>query len=1119
MRANKSQQSLLKKQNHIIAATQPKIRAANILIRALNNKRWPTVTAENVDKKTKEGKRILFECTNSEDGKGFVLNYNEVGLKEYNTNIDQIWGAIRGELENVEYLGNNVEYQGKGMRYTLKCIEKTAMPKDNAETAVGKYPLYLDLPPASDGLNLNKIYYLKLEFESEVEREAYIRNVLHYKINQTQEVSNGNGIMLEVKSPSYIIPHSVGKPKSLYPRPRGYAAGKEGGENPLEPPIPPQTKMGQARIYPTDRDYQPATTTQTISPELNDGAIGTLKHEIYTYGINQVFPNGLSSNPKCFNTNVAYEHVKKRRSEHPKLKKPDDNDPPIRHMIYQVLKVVLTAEELDQVTTNKSQGSDMIYLPKSAHTTKWSDDECLKNIQQNLYNNKDKYSAYVNKVITDTMKAIAPLDPKTKKELVWFAINRINAEYKSAYFYCKGKYADATIDPELIEYAKFKRKELRGGNLTDNIQFNTWIDDVKSCKFFPKNKVDIWQITYNNANLKEDDHLSQQAPFVRQTDITRNNFGLPYRHLLNIYESEILKENTFKNSGKGSNLGKLLRIKDPDQEITPQLLDVYKNAATLAALDGVSFPIPGSNEEINRAYLDHAYWYTLFKLNGKKLKDYIELKDPNRQKENNEDEEFNPYIIPAGQSIPTSSEEIGLYHWIDKTRPKCGGKKVTAEEMANRLMVFAYTDAPLEEDLVLEEDNPILNEAYKLLASEEHQLYQDDDKYYYLSQDRRKEIARQVMKQCGYDESKFIKGFTNLGLCIQDIHFRDVTTNNRPSGWSQAKNWLIEKITEPYDYYDIPQVKYEKQIYDNTNGKNYYLCKLTGMPPGVYLKEGQDIPFNFRLVGQDDQYCQFYKIEQTGPNDVKLHRFANVKGDIFIYPQLKVRIGKEVCTYTYTHDNNRLLNQKYEVCIPVAHMGGTEKDGYPLPEESTMKVNAIRSIDAFANTQPAGNANPGVNHQPQVPVIKSHHYVIEIDGEKYATQEFSGQHSHQNQNKLNVTLIKKDANKCTICISTVPPLVKEYKIREENGIECFSIQLNPLCQETMVNLEAIGEGQQIGVISVDTHNAAHFYYAKDIYELKPQSPQPIGPKKLNRQPVLKLDSTTRDKLYGIPSNT
>jgi len=583
-------------------------------------------------------------------------------------------------------------------------------------------------------------------------------------------------------------------------------------------PIPQQQSPNTQ--YPFNQN-KPNGTFNSYQPV--EGERGSLQWEIKKMGANAFFPTTYTYGDFTFDANVAYQHNKNRK-KCPALPSPDANSHPLFKMIHSVLEAVLTEEELKKVTYEKKDGRTKIYLPQSAHK------EEVKDLNVKTY--YGDYSDYINKVIGDTQNAPTPCKPKSKKDLIWFAINRIKSDYKSAYYYYN---KEGRIDPDLAEYAKFKRNTLDGGNLLENIVYSDDVNYVSLDRFFG-GKVDISKLLCYCKSYGKD-NKQQQCEFVTghqvilerekgfnqihtnvgsQAKEIRDDTSSVYNDtdsLLPLYENGIITEGTLTRL-KTSLFGDSTEPID----VPDEMLMVYENAAQLAALDNKAFPSP--DETTNRIYLTHAYQYTLFKLNGKKLQEYVTLRE--KKKTILPEREFNPYLhIGYNSGIPPEKQ---VRHMV-LDEAAVGGKVITREEMANRLYIFAFTEQPLESGLMVQPYDEDLMTAYVSLVNETVPLGPGPEDWY-ISEDRRRKIASMALKK-KYEGHTTLESFQKLGQAFKNLSYGNNLDNDSLEIKIQAQ------IVAPYNAYILPTLSTnQKTLRFSRSGK---IPIIKTVPPGNLL--------------------------------------------------------------------------------------------------------------------------------------------------------------------------------------------------------------------------------------------------------------------------------------------
>ena len=801
---------------------QPKQLAKMVLIAAAKNHEWPTIKYVDISgqDQSKSGHKTLINVNQSDDKKEIEIYYNKEALSKYGYKKPKtlIHKSIKQNLVNTSIQPIN------NKTHIITCEKQSAAndPSDNV--------LYFEI-----GGELMKGYRLKYTFITKKAKEAYVNNLIQ-----------NNGVGVNFVNPNVISYNSQYKPrtKTVVIKPP-----KNNSFSPINLPIPTQ-KQGRTydvRIkkqqydqngnpipprqspntpYPFNQN-NPNGTFNSYQPV--EGERGSLQWEIKKVGANAFFPTTSKHDEFTFDANVAYQHNKNRK-KCPALPSPDANSHPLFQMIHGVLKTVLTEEELKKVTYEKKDGRTKIYLPQSAH----KDDKGDNLISRNYIG---EYSDYINKVIEDTRYATTPCQPKSKKDLIWFAINRIKSDYKSACYYYNKEYH---IDSNLADYAKFKRDKLDGGNLLENIVYRDNVNGVYLKKFFGKvdmtkllcecksyrgdsKKAHIKFLNEDQVVLNERDNLAQ-AYIRRAVDDADNSVdyeGHAYfatDSLLFLYKDGIIGEGTLTKGKKSCRgYGKTRPWKESEEavDVPDEMLKVYENAAQLAALDNIAFP--NQNESINRVYLTHAYQYTLFRLNGKNLQDCVELKE--KSKAILPKREFNPYLqIGYSSRIPPEKQ---IRH-MTLNEAAVGGKVISQEEMATRLYIFAFTETPLECGLMVEPYDDDLMTTYSSLVNgkiTERKTGID----YYISEDRCRAMARLAL-------TKYGKGTPLLLLQRLGQAFKNLRYNNNPTtGNLEAK--ILKKMTEPYECYKLPTLEIVPQGNNNQQALKPLRLSQSGKVP------------------------------------------------------------------------------------------------------------------------------------------------------------------------------------------------------------------------------------------------------------------------------------------------
>lgn len=350
-------------------------------------------------------------------------------------------------------------------------------------------------------------------------------------------------------------------------------------------------------------------------------------------------------------------------------------------IIREMLQVVLSEEQFKKVKYSKIK--NQIILPKDAFG---KDNDTNYNLIKGFHNVDILYKDYIYKVLDDISNQHGLFSKKlSQKELIFFAINRIKADYQAARFYFKELF---NIDDELITYSQLKGHYIDDDSSTGmKFQNHTYINlkplfnqGGKPIKSVHVKDGDGWF----KVNLNLDHDLSQQQLDELTTETKK----------MYVEGREPLNKHTYKE----------------DCEITNHQLDIYRNAAMLAALDGRYFPSQDNNQD--KYYLTHAHWFTLFKINHKKLLDYVE-KEPYAAQHSFNNDDYNPYQI---EQITINNNE---QQTCRKLTPNKKTKIADDDEIIKRLLNFGFAGIPLNANVDFDEYNcsQKLTEFYSQMAN------------------------------------------------------------------------------------------------------------------------------------------------------------------------------------------------------------------------------------------------------------------------------------------------------------------------------------------------------------------------------------------------------------------
>ena len=349
-------------------------------------------------------------------------------------------------------------------------------------------------------------------------------------------------------------------------------------------------------------------------------------------------------------------------------------------IIREMLQVVLTEKQFKKVKYSKIK--KQIILPKDAFE---KDNGTNYDPIKGFHNVDSYYKYYIYKVLEDISNQHGLFSkPLSQKELIFFAIERIKADYQAARFYFKELY---NIDDELIKYSKLKGHYIDDDSSTGmKFQNHTYINLEP---LFNQGGKPIKSVHVKNGNdwlkvyLNSDYDLSQEQ-LDKLTNLTE----------VYVKGGEPLNKHTYKD----------------DCEITNHQLDIYRNAAMLAALDGRYFPSQDENQD--KYYLTHAHWFTLFKINNKKLLDYVE-KEPYAAQHSFNNDDYNPYQI---EQITINNNE---QQTCRKLTPNKKTKIADDDEIIKRLLNLGFAGIPLNANVDFDEYycSPKLIDFYNQMAN------------------------------------------------------------------------------------------------------------------------------------------------------------------------------------------------------------------------------------------------------------------------------------------------------------------------------------------------------------------------------------------------------------------
>ncbi len=287
-------------------------------------------------------------------------------------------------------------------------------------------------------------------------------------------------------------------------------------------------------------------------------------------------------------------------------------------IIREMLRIVLGQKEFENVGYDKEKNK--ILLPESAF-----DKDTFERGLHSVPDSGSVYSSYITTLLYQ-IKDSPTFALNSQKDLIFLAINRIQADYQAArVFYHK----DPKIPKPIIDYSNLKGKYMNnyddrlGIQLKENVKFNI-------CKLFdaktPINEIQSFSCNDNQPNNGNQSNDGKKD-FLKGRQLTIEDL------LSGLYDDERLLKKliiiNYTNQGK------------EEAEIKQKLRQVYKDAAILAALDDRKFP--SKNEKCDKKYLAHALLKSLINEHGYPLHSYLEPTE--HQKEQSErQKQDNPFF-------------------------------------------------------------------------------------------------------------------------------------------------------------------------------------------------------------------------------------------------------------------------------------------------------------------------------------------------------------------------------------------------------------------------------------------------------------------------------------------
>ena len=511
-------------------------------------------------------------------------------------------------------------------------------------------------------------------------------------------------------------------------------------------------------------------------------------------------------------------------------------------IIQLILEAVLGTEQLEKVKYSATQ--KRIVLPKSAWTAK----------QIGLYSlPNNPYQDYIRKVLFNIMNSTDPAtEPRNQKELIFFAIQKIKADYQVAR-YSNGQ--SNNIDEDLLEYWGKTGQYIQG----DSSHGMKWKNPV-ALNLEPlirqPNKETIQSYRYDGGGIG----MQVENGFLSSIE----------RNLQQIYSKPLNKEDHWYSPVENES------VYNPFHSwykgiITDNMLQVYKNAATLAALDGNTFPSTDKNQ--NGYYLWHAELFTLFKLHNKKLLDYVEP-DPNApQHAFSDNKGSNPFQI---DKMAINTEGRGCR--------KLTNKRIIADndEIIQCLCMFAWAGIPLEKNVDFDEDcDPQLKKFYQKMEQGTPLLFKKDPDYYDVSSIRQEIIKRAVRwgLQNNQDPADVIK---ELACNLEQLLKNGVPWEQQTKPWSELHAVILNYVSKAFEQQRkryLDSIKISKPVIclqknGQTHTYDIYFQYNNGQP----YKAPYSLPFFPKSSGQDAIVVQLYINdrfqEQLVPIDGQWHSLA-----------------------------------------------------------------------------------------------------------------------------------------------------------------------------------------------------------------------------------------------------
>lgn len=538
-------------------------------------------------------------------------------------------------------------------------------------------------------------YYLKYQFQNE-----QMKPLLFGFNDQYANYINQPLILPAKDIHTQQIPYSAPQPQTDEPStaPNQNINDDKNDQMPL--PAPLQTNNGINSPTPLQQGPAQQNNQQNqdkLEPEPVEAKPGTIQEVIGKVGKENFFKD----NGKLDEIDIKYNRPRGRGKAivtnecddfaEVKYKKNQGVFPIIREM----LQRVLTPDKFKKVGYNSKKNK--ILLPDSAFTGLISELQYLPDLHNSPY--KD----YIKNVLYQIKNSTTLTTPKNTKELIFLAINRIKADYQAA---CLAYKQTNSISSELLKYSDFKG-HYSSSNNSLGICFKGDIEGSFKPLFVSK------KATYPNIKsvswTAKDGHKHDVAlnlrdcPEFKKTNniITTNDLPEFYKHGLLDPTKWIIKLNTRSLLTKQNEIvtGKIAKGQ----------LDVYKNAATLAALDGKAFPSGDINQD--QKYLLHAHIFTVLRENGINLQEKIELTEY-QKKQADKHKNDNPFFKPLQKT--SQQYYTGRRPIVRTLNPN---RQLSTKEMVNSLLYFANFNTPIKTNSDQWKGQPQLQYLLKLLKN------------------------------------------------------------------------------------------------------------------------------------------------------------------------------------------------------------------------------------------------------------------------------------------------------------------------------------------------------------------------------------------------------------------